>query len=109
MRRQRYLEKLEKFEEEYEFIKGHEIEDDVTLGHSCIHSKYAWMLPFSFESPALHGGEEVSLDIVAMLTKDLGITVEDDYTNIGRLREKDVLSKGEISLLRVYNGLRNTI
>ena len=31
MRRQRYLEKLEKFEEEYEFIESHEIKDDVTL------------------------------------------------------------------------------
>ncbi|ACS89650.1 MAG: Uncharacterized protein XD54_1414 [Thermococcus sibiricus] len=30
MRRQRYLEKLEKFEEEYRFIKRHEMKDEVT-------------------------------------------------------------------------------
>ena len=46
MRRQRYLEKLEKFEEEYHFIKRHEMKDEVTqrvlfvfspalCGHSC--------------------------------------------------------------------------
>jgi len=25
---------------------------------------------------------DIAMDVVAMLTKDLGITVEDDYTNI---------------------------
>ena len=29
MRRQRYLEKLEKFEEEYKFIKRHEMKDEM--------------------------------------------------------------------------------
>jgi len=33
------------------------------------------------------------MDVVAMLTKDLGITVEDDYTNIQRLLEKGVISE----------------
>ena len=28
------------------------------------------------------------MDVVAMLTKDIGIVVEDDYTNIQRLLEK---------------------
>ncbi|MDI3474352.1 MAG: hypothetical protein PWQ95_80, partial [Thermococcaceae archaeon] len=40
---------------------------------------------------------------------DLGITVEDDYTNIERLEKKGVLSSEEASLLRKYNGLRNAI
>ncbi|WP_297089990.1 HepT-like ribonuclease domain-containing protein [Thermococcus sp.] len=52
---------------------------------------------------------DVAMDIVAMLTKNLGITVEDDYTNIAKLEEKGVLSEGEVSLLRAYNGLRNAI
>ncbi|WP_297497213.1 hypothetical protein [Thermococcus sp.] len=47
MRRQRYLEKLEKFEEEYEFIKSHEIKDDVMLRRSCIRSRCAWTLPWT--------------------------------------------------------------
>ncbi|WP_297497216.1 HepT-like ribonuclease domain-containing protein [Thermococcus sp.] len=52
---------------------------------------------------------DVAMDIVVMLTKDLGITVEDDYTNITRLEEKGVLSENDASLLRAYNGLRNAI
>ena len=94
VRRQRYLEKLEKFEEEYEFIKGHGIKDDVTL-RALLYSLQVCV--------------DVAMDIVAMLTKDLGITVEDDYTNIRRLEEKGVLSENDASLLRAYNGLRNAI
>ncbi|EHP89158.1 hypothetical protein [Methanotorris formicicus] len=40
-RKKRYLEKLEKFEEEYYFIKEHKIEDEVTkraLLYSVSHS-----------------------------------------------------------------------
>ncbi|WP_048149247.1 DUF86 domain-containing protein [Palaeococcus ferrophilus] len=94
MRRQRYLEKLEKFEEEYEFIKGHEMRDEVTR-RALLYSLQVCV--------------DVAMDIVAMLTKDLGITVEDDYTNIARLERKGVLSREEASLLRKYNGLRNAI
>lgn len=36
MRRQRYLEKLEKFEEEYEFIKDHEMRGGYTAGTSLL-------------------------------------------------------------------------
>ncbi|WP_240922847.1 DUF86 domain-containing protein [Thermococcus sp. Bubb.Bath] len=52
---------------------------------------------------------DVAMDIVAMLTKDLGITVEDDYTNIERLIRKGVLFPQEGELLKKYNGLRNAI
>ncbi|ASJ09224.1 hypothetical protein A3L11_08290 [Thermococcus siculi] len=94
MRRQRYLEKLEKFEEEYEFIKGHEMKDEVTQ-RALLYSLQVCV--------------DVAMDIVAMLTKDLGITVEDDYTNIERLEKKGTLSNEEAGLLRKYNGLRNAI
>lgn len=94
MRRQRYLEKLEKFEEEYEFIKDHEMRDEVTR-RALLYSLQVCV--------------DIAMDIVAMLTKDLGITVEDDYTNIERLEKKGVLSSEEASLLRKYNGLRNAI
>ena len=36
---------------------------------------------------------DIAMDVVAMLTKDIGIVVEDDYTNIQRLLEKDVISE----------------
>jgi len=94
VRRQRYLEKLEKFEEEYEFIKSHEIKDDLTL-RALLYSLQVCV--------------DIAMDIVAMLTKDLGITVEDDYTNIERLEKRGILSESEALLLRAYNGLRNAI
>ncbi|NJE10352.1 DUF86 domain-containing protein [Thermococcus sp. MAR1] len=94
MRRQRYLEKLERFEEEYEFIKSHEMKDDVTQR----------ALFYSLQLCV-----DIAMDIVAMLVKDLGMTVEDDYTNIERLRKAKVISEGEAGLLRAYNGLRNAI
>ncbi|WP_258084365.1 type VII toxin-antitoxin system HepT family RNase toxin [Thermococcus thermotolerans] len=94
MRRQRYLEKLERFEEEYEFITSHEMKDDVTQR----------ALFYSLQLCV-----DIAMDITAMLVKDLGMTVEDDYTNIERLRKAKVISENEAGLLRAYNGLRNAI
>jgi len=65
------LEKLEVFEEEMEFIEAKAktlaVADDVT--------KRALLY-------ALEVCVDVVLDVVAMATKDLGLTVEDDYTNV---------------------------
>ena len=52
---------------------------------------------------------DIAMDVVAMLTKDIGIVVEDDYTNIQRLLEKGVISEKDAELLRKFNGLRNVI
>jgi len=49
------------------------------------------------------------MDIVAMLVRDLGVTVEDDYTNIERLVKHGVISEADANLLRAYNSLRNAI
>ncbi|QDA31548.1 DUF86 domain-containing protein [Thermococcus indicus] len=94
MRRRRYLEKLERFEEEYEFIKNHEMKDEVTQ-RALLYSLQLCV--------------DIAMDVVAMLVKDLGMTVEDDYTNIERLRKAKVIPKDEAELLRAYNGLRNAI
>lgn len=94
VRRHRYLEKLERFEEEYEFIKSHEMKDDVTQR----------ALFYSLQLCV-----DITMDLAAMLVKDLGMTVEDDYTNIDRLRKAKVISEDEAGLLRAYNGLRNAI
>ncbi|WP_297513031.1 DUF86 domain-containing protein [Thermococcus sp.] len=94
MRRQRYLEKLERFEEEYEFIKSHEMGDEVTQ-RALLYSLQLWV--------------DIAMDIVAMLVRDLGVTVEDDYTNIERLVKHGVISEADANLLRAYNGLRNAI
>ena len=94
MRRQRYLEKLERFEEEHEFIKAHKMIDEVTQ-RALLYSLQLCV--------------DIAMDIVAMLVRDLGVTVEDDYTNIERLVKHGVISEADANLLRAYNGLRNAI
>ena len=49
------------------------------------------------------------MDIIAMLCKDLGITVEDDYTNIDELEKIKIFEPSLIHELRRYNGLRNVL
>ena len=94
MRRQRYLEKLERFEEEYEFIKEHEMIDEVTR-RALLYSLQLCV--------------DITMDMVAMLVRDLGMTVEDDYTNIERLVKHGIISEADASLIRAYNSLRNAI
>ena len=94
MRRERYMEKLEVFEEELKFIESHRICDDVTE-RALLHSLQVCV--------------EVSMDIVAMLMRDLGLVVEDDYTNIEKLTREVVMDKEECETLKDYNGLRNAV
>ena len=52
---------------------------------------------------------EALFDIIAMLVKDKGKLVEDDYTNVDKLEEAGVLSEQNAKVLREANGLRNRI
>ncbi len=64
---ERYLKKIEILERESEFITNHKITDEVT------------------ERAALYSLQiciESGMDIIAMKVKDIGLVVEDDYTNI---------------------------
>ena len=63
MRRERYLEKPELFEDELDFIESHDICDDVTE-RALFHS--------------LQTCVGISMDIVATLTKDAGLVVGGD-------------------------------
>jgi len=96
MRKRRYFEKLEVFEGELGFIKANSaaLQDDVT--------RRALLY-------ALEVCVDVVMDVVAMATRDLGLTVEDDYTNIEKLENEQVLIEREGELLRRFNGLRNAI
>jgi uncharacterized protein YutE (UPF0331/DUF86 family) len=96
MRKRRYFEKLEVFEGELGFIKANSsaLQDDVT--------RRALLY-------ALEVCVDVVMDVVAMATRDLGLTVEDDYTNIEKLENEQVLVEREGELLRRFNGLRNAI
>jgi uncharacterized protein YutE (UPF0331/DUF86 family) len=94
VRKERYLEKLEAFEDEMDFIESHKICDDVTE-RAMLHSLQVCV--------------EISLDIVSMVVKDAGLVVEDDYTNIEKLSKEGIIGAGEIQTLKEYNGLRNSI
>jgi len=94
VRRRRYLEKLEWVEREINFATEHAMSDEVRK-RAVLYS--------------IMTAVEVVMDIVAMLVKDLGKQVEDDYTNISKLLEECVIEESEAELLRRYNGLRNAI
>ena len=49
------------------------------------------------------------MDIIAMLVKDKGATVSDDYHNIEKLQELKIISGTESIELKRLNGLRNAI
>ena len=56
---------------------------------------------------------QVSIDaamyIVAMLSKDLGITVKDDYSNIDELENLNIFPDEFLNEIRRLNGLRNVL
>ncbi|MEE9379752.1 MAG: HepT-like ribonuclease domain-containing protein [Candidatus Lokiarchaeia archaeon] len=52
---------------------------------------------------------DAAMDIVAMLCKDLGITVKDDYSNIDELEGLDLFQKKLLRNLRRLNGVRNVL
>ena len=57
----------------------------------------------------LHTSIDAVMDIIAMLVRDLGMEVEDDYTNIEKLADKHLLNKELADKLKMLNGLRNAI
>ncbi|MFO7967270.1 MAG: DUF86 domain-containing protein [Archaeoglobaceae archaeon] len=52
---------------------------------------------------------DAALDVVAMVARDLGLVVEDDYTNLDKLEKEGVLNEEDGDLIRRFNGLRNAI
>ena len=52
---------------------------------------------------------EATMDVIAMLCKDLGITVKDDYSNIDELEKLKIFSSVLLKDLRRWNGLRNVL
>lgn len=55
----------------------------------------------------LHTSIESAMDIIAMLLKDLGFRVEDDYSNIEKLVELKIIDEKLGEKLKMCNGLRN--
>ena len=52
---------------------------------------------------------DAAMDIIAMLSKDLGITVKDDYSNIDELEKLNVFPGEFPNEIRRLNGLRNNL
>ena len=52
---------------------------------------------------------DASMDVIAMLCKDLGITVKDDYHNLEELEKLNIFPLNLINELRRWNGLRNAV
>ncbi len=52
---------------------------------------------------------DIGLDVVAMATKDLGLAVQDDYTNIEKLEKEQVLTEEAANRIRRFNSLRNAV
>jgi uncharacterized protein YutE (UPF0331/DUF86 family) len=57
----------------------------------------------------LQNSIDAAMDIIAMLCKDSGITVKDDYTNIEELNELNLLPPKLLTELRKLNSLRNLL
>jgi uncharacterized protein YutE (UPF0331/DUF86 family) len=90
----RYLTKVERFIIEEEFILAHSIENEVTE-RALLYS--------------LQVSVEISMDIVAMKVRDMGLKVDDDTTNINKVTEKGIISHGEADFLKEMNGVRNFV
>ncbi|MFX0126369.1 MAG: DUF86 domain-containing protein [Candidatus Hodarchaeota archaeon] len=52
---------------------------------------------------------DATMDVVAMLCKDLGFSVKDDYSNLDQLSDSKVTDSNLVSTLRRLNGLRNIL
>ncbi|KCZ71808.1 hypothetical protein ANME2D_01863 [Candidatus Methanoperedens nitroreducens] len=52
---------------------------------------------------------EAAMDLAAMLVRDIGIEVGDDYDNIETLKEKKVIGAELAEELKRLNGMRNAI
>jgi Uncharacterized conserved protein len=90
----RYLTKVERFIKEEEFIMSHTIENDVTE-RALLYS--------------LQVSIEISMDIVAMKLRDMGLKVDDDATNIEKIESQGIITEGEADFLKEINGVRNFI
>ena len=52
---------------------------------------------------------ECLADILSMILSDLNLSVNDDYSNIEKLKEKNILSEENASICIEANGLRNRV
>ena len=91
----RYKEKISVIVERRDNIRSWIGEDDVK-SNLAVYKAYQEMI-------------EALTDILAMMLKDMGGLVEDDYSNIEKMKDKGVLDDKQSGLLKEANGLRNRL
>jgi uncharacterized protein YutE (UPF0331/DUF86 family) len=52
---------------------------------------------------------DAATDVIAMICRDLGITVKDDYSNIDELEKLNIFPNKFLNEIRRLNGLRNVL
>jgi len=57
----------------------------------------------------VHTSIEAAMDLAAMIVRDIGVEVGDDYDNIEILKEKNVINAELAEELKSLNGMRNAI
>ncbi|MGM0510906.1 MAG: DUF86 domain-containing protein [Thermoplasmatota archaeon] len=91
----RYKEKISVIAERRDNIRSWIVDDDVK-SNLAVYKAYQEMI-------------EALTDIFAMMLKDMGGLVEDDYSNIEKMEDKGLLDDKQEGLLKEANGLRNRL
>lgn len=93
------------------------INDKIEYARERINDLESWLSEKEIkEKKALFASEkafqelaESLMDIFAMILSDLKVGVKDDYTNIDKLKEKNILGEDHAGTAIEANGLRNRI
>ena len=96
-RRRRYEQKLELIQERMEHVTSWAMDCSVEEFSSDTKTRLATY-------KALQEIIEASLDICAMMLKDMDMTAADDYSNLEKLAQKGMLERDLVSFLRRANG-----
>lgn len=98
-REQRYFQKIAELEDKIEFIREHLSEEEEFLSNrilrKAIYKEFQEMV-------------EIIADLSAMVVRDKGKVVEDDYSNLERMT-KILGSESLLEDLKEANGLRNIL
>ena len=93
-RKEQYKRKLDFITEKIYNLPNVENQDDIYIDALFYHLQVAI---------------DASMDVIAMLCKDLGIKVRDDYKNIDNIKKLNIFSPELVNKLRKFNGLRNAL
>jgi len=103
-RKTRYLEKLNRLKDYHDLLEKWLNEDDI---ETLVQEENYRNLFSTYHSGQL--AIEVVSDISAMIVKDIGLVIKDDYKNFDLLKEKKIISPGIHASLKELNGLRNRL